>query len=441
MATRIQVRRDTLADWQAQNPTLNDGEPAWVSDRRVSIVGPGSFNTLWDEAQAIPDRAEAAATSAAASAAAAAGVSTFGIPSSVAALTDASPHNRNAANVLQPFYLALTNWRNAPCDIVVMGDSITEGYGNTVFDAAWRVQFTAALRRRVGQTVGGRGSIGLFQTNSISPGAPIWPVVLSGQTDFGSDQYGIKRYVRGLNTTGVATFALNGTSADIVYPTDSGFGVFSYAVDGGAATQVNQSGPAADGVRTRVTLGAAGPHSLVIRGVSGSPYVEGVIEYNGDETSGVRVHDGGHGGYRSDQWSTGGIDGVSKWPAAYKAMNADLLVIALGVNDVAQGKPVADYRTNMTSLLSTMRAVYSGPIVLLAYAAVQNQDAAWPTYVQAMYDLAAADGNAIVCDLTLRLPRYSNAALRAQSWFDSNHPTDAGHATIGAMFASFLSPS
>lgn len=53
MATRIQVRRDTLANWQSSNPTLADGEPAWVQDSKVLLTGDGStdFNTLWTASQ------------------------------------------------------------------------------------------------------------------------------------------------------------------------------------------------------------------------------------------------------------------------------------------------------------------------------------------------------------------------------------------------------
>ncbi|MCM3521793.1 SGNH/GDSL hydrolase family protein [Curtobacterium sp. P97] len=69
---RIRVRRDTLANWQEGNPTLEDGELVWVTDTRDLLAGPGSFDSLWDAAQSVPTRARAAADDAKASATSAA---------------------------------------------------------------------------------------------------------------------------------------------------------------------------------------------------------------------------------------------------------------------------------------------------------------------------------------------------------------------------------
>ena len=42
MADRIQVRRDTEADWESENPTLADGEPGYVTDTGELVFGDGS---------------------------------------------------------------------------------------------------------------------------------------------------------------------------------------------------------------------------------------------------------------------------------------------------------------------------------------------------------------------------------------------------------------
>jgi lysophospholipase L1-like esterase len=71
---QIRVRRDTLANWQAANPTLADGEPAWVTDTKDLITGDGesAFSELWSAATSVAGRAAASAVSAEASASAAA---------------------------------------------------------------------------------------------------------------------------------------------------------------------------------------------------------------------------------------------------------------------------------------------------------------------------------------------------------------------------------
>lgn len=45
---RIQLRRDTLSNWQTANPVLSLGEPAWVIDEKRLKIGDGStaFNSL-----------------------------------------------------------------------------------------------------------------------------------------------------------------------------------------------------------------------------------------------------------------------------------------------------------------------------------------------------------------------------------------------------------
>lgn len=45
MATQIQLRRDTAADWTSNNPTLAAGEVGWESDTGLLKIGDGS--TAW----------------------------------------------------------------------------------------------------------------------------------------------------------------------------------------------------------------------------------------------------------------------------------------------------------------------------------------------------------------------------------------------------------
>lgn len=47
MATRIQHRRGTAAQWTAANPILTSGEPGYETDTGVEKTGDGS--TLWND--------------------------------------------------------------------------------------------------------------------------------------------------------------------------------------------------------------------------------------------------------------------------------------------------------------------------------------------------------------------------------------------------------
>ena len=48
MPTKIQLRRDTAADWTSNNPTLSEGEFGWESDTNRFKIGDGSaaWNSL-----------------------------------------------------------------------------------------------------------------------------------------------------------------------------------------------------------------------------------------------------------------------------------------------------------------------------------------------------------------------------------------------------------
>ena len=48
MPTKIQLRRDTAADWTSNNPTLSAGEFGWESDTNRFKIGDGSsaWNSL-----------------------------------------------------------------------------------------------------------------------------------------------------------------------------------------------------------------------------------------------------------------------------------------------------------------------------------------------------------------------------------------------------------
>ncbi|UBQ02747.1 hypothetical protein [Curtobacterium sp. TXMA1] len=59
---QILFRRDTLANWQAANPVLAAGEPAYVTDTKDLLAGDGTsdFNALWSALQTADPKARLA---------------------------------------------------------------------------------------------------------------------------------------------------------------------------------------------------------------------------------------------------------------------------------------------------------------------------------------------------------------------------------------------
>ena len=48
MSSKIQLRRDLLANWQAANPILSAGEPSLVMDTNPPRLKIGDGQTLWN---------------------------------------------------------------------------------------------------------------------------------------------------------------------------------------------------------------------------------------------------------------------------------------------------------------------------------------------------------------------------------------------------------
>lgn len=300
----------------------------------------------------------------------------------------------------------------------------------------------SSLRSRFPVTgvTGGRGFIGAAKTGYTGT----WPVVAAGAV--GADQnYGPKRQAVTLSAAGHSlTFTLQGTSVDLMYGQATTTGTISYTIDGGAATTFNTAAGTSvvDGGKvTSISLGASGAHTLVVSYSSGGPcYIEGVVEYDGDETKGIRVHDAGHHGWTSTQWAN--RNGFTYWMASIKTLNPDLLIYALGANDVTGGVSAAQSLTNAQNILGYIRGTGCNPSVLVVpmFQRSETTAAAWADYVQNAYTLAASDPLIAVCDISARMPAAGLGTNSLSLYADTVHPTDKGHSMVADAILSAISP-
>lgn len=362
--------------------------------------------------------------------------SALGVPAGVQALTaSGKTANAKAATALQGWYARLAQRDTARADVVILGDSLTNGQGATQIGRRYTTRTATRLRQRLGLTAGG---VGYISASNTGESTFTWPAAAAGGTAPSQNtDYGVNRYITFLGSSGQAiTFTVTGDSVDIMSYNNAG--VFSYSVDGGAATNI----PGTSGVEvvTHVSLGSAGSHTVTLAWVSGSVFIDGLVVYNGDYTAGVHVHAGGHYGWSTVEW-TGGGTGSTQWPGAIAALTPDLIGIELGLNDITYPTTSADFQTNLANLIGYIRAGITDPdppIVLIAMPARQSTAATWPAYVDAMYAVAAADSKVLVCDLGQRVPGYD-----ADAWslyYDGVHPNDAGHALIADALTEFLLP-
>jgi lysophospholipase L1-like esterase len=351
---------------------------------------------------------------------------------------------------LMGWHAALAGRHYARANVVCLGDSITEGQGATAFAHTWPARLRDLLRARfpTAGVVGGRGFIGAASTGTLSY---TWPATVTGSPTYDTG-WGPKRhtpFLDGDGTPDLITYsALQGTAVDILWGRSSLSGTFRYRVDGGAWTSVDTSGTSQDGQLTRVTLGASGPHTLEIEAVTAAfkQIVSGVIEYDGDEASGVSVHDCSHFGWESTSWST--PTDADKWPSAIGALAPGLIVIMLGANDQWAGTAPSTFRTNVAGLIAALRGANIGPVpfppILLAMHAARGDGPfahTWDAYVTEAHSLARTDPLVTVADLTLG-PRFPGQA-DSPSWglyADAVHLSGKGYAYVADRLAALLAP-
>lgn len=347
---------------------------------------------------------------------------------------------------LTPWFAALANRQFARCNVICLGDSITEGQAASTFDNAWRSRLRDMLRSTFptpGVAGGGRGYLNLTGTGELSF---VWPSTISGAPPGVST--GPKGSGLQFNQAGhQVVYNLTGDFADIMWEQVPLGGTFSWKVDAGAATNVSTNGGSTvDGKLTRIALGG-GAHTLTLAWVSGTLNIDGVIEYNGDSAAGLQVHDCGHYGWQTSSWL-----GVSPWNAI-AALNPALVIITLGVNDQFLNVVPATYGANLASIISNIRGALSAPFpsfvlnMLPARTGQAGFTYPWQQYVNAAWNVAGADSSGIggaslvsVMDYTQgnRMPGADIDIYTLWQPADLVHPSNKGHQLLADYMTWYL---
>lgn len=336
------------------------------------------------------------------------------------------------ADALRPFLAALAS--GGAVDILAIGDSIVEGQSTTSVNNRWINVLTNTLRAQFQPQgiTGGRGYVPAWYalTTPTNQGFTLGGVA---NTDYQlGSTYGLgRRSAVLLTATGTMTLSFVGTSVDILFTRNTSSS-FEYTIDGGAAVPV-ASGAAG---HTKVSSAALiyGEHTLVITRTSGSPVIEGVMIYNGDENAGIRLWDGAHFGFTSASFS-----GNFNWGQSITSVGPELILLGLGVNDYGTNVTAATFKTNMLSIISQVRtkAATAPIVVVIDWQRPGSFTDSWSNYVTAMYEIAASDATVTIFDLTRRMIRGDLDDLGLLD-ADDIHLTDKGNKFVGNAISRFM---
>ena len=336
---------------------------------------------------------------------------------------------------MSTFNIGFHNWLTKITNVVLLGDSWTEGAGFTSFRNVWAEQLRTYLQSNSGSH--GSGIVPLHTSSGAWALTGTWNTLNNlGPYQNGSNAFGMLYQASGTANTAAMTVKYYGDHLLVYYATymDSGSG-FTVTIDG---TTTTTCGAATSASYTAATCSAAaaalGWHTAVIAPpATGNCYLYGAEWLVG--TTGLSVHNLGRGAARSEAFGTN--------PATQMAWlkqiggGVQLAVIALGVNDAGTSVPLATYQANLQAIITYLKTNFSpAPSILIldqgnasaTYAGSYPQSA----YTAIEQQLALANG-AMFLSVSRRWGAYTNASALGVMYSDGLHPNDAGHLDIAQM--------
>lgn len=348
-------------------------------------------------------------------------------------------------NALRTWHYALADRRYSPARIAAMGSSTTEGEGQTGYDRNYLARLRDILRSRYPSGVtGGENYVAAWG----NPSTFTWPVARSaGVTTDSNRGWGIKAVM--LNNTGqTLTYTFTGTSFQVWYSQYAGGGSFSVEVDSTVVATVNSNGVSDRNAKWTSAMLTAGPHTVIVRWVSGASYVHGIASFNGDENAGIHVYNGGHSGKRTQDF----LGDISAWAARLGTIQPHLVILQLGANDYMQSIPSLVMKENLKTIIGAVRDNCTTSPSFVIFGAPQMSGATYAepysNYVGAWLEIAAGDtgglgGSSAVTFFDLSRfqpsPYYDNSPSLYTA--DLTHSTNKGAAHVADMLASFLEPA
>lgn len=359
--------------------------------------------------------------------------------------------NATAAMPLFIFNQALAA-RN--CDILMLGDSKSEGQGASIITKRWQDQFRDSIRAKFGLT-GGIGYVPAWSSAAGTPTVASW--AYGGTVTNNGQETGLGRRQATLNASGTATITVDCTSVKLFFGRkNTSADAVSITIDGGEPATYTIPGTGggdttSGGMWTSPNLGP-GTHTIIVARTGGSVIFEGGFFYKGDETTGIRTWDGSHSGYLAHYFANADAHSP-KWQGVLPLIKPHLTIVAFGTNEwrTAMRTP-AQFQQDLTNLISAVRtkAAQNSSFVIVMYsspiAGGTTALAPWSEYVAAAYAVGVNDTSGIgggsgvaVLDMGSRQPQ----AEYPDPWglhTDGIHFTDKGNLLVMDAVLGFVTP-
>lgn len=350
--------------------------------------------------------------------------------------------------VLDPWFEAVGRDDRAAARVVVLGDSVSEGYGlSDHLERRWLDRVQAGLRTRSGTSGCPTSAGGWYGTTSLIPTdyrAPTLPdPLVTGPTE-PAPTLGPGGRGRTLEPGGAITWTVTADSVDIGYRTRFAGGPLRIEIDGtvpahGLAVPTDTDPRAERKVWSSGDLGP-GTHTVTVRNAlpATSPTwatVTDLTPFRGDRDRCVHVLDASRSGVSAQT--------IARTPTYLRdslSLDPDLLLVALGFNDLRADIPAAQFGSSLDSLVQQARGMgYEGPILLVGWFAPQHVPGqpAWSAYLRQMQARTVHEGVSFV-DLSAVLPP---ADPSSRYFIDGLHPSAAGQPLIAASLTEILAPN
>jgi lysophospholipase L1-like esterase len=326
-------------------------------------------------------------------------------------------------------------------DILVVGDSITEGFTASTLEKTYIHRLGRALAERFGM---GRGMY-----YPASPGGANYPNAAHNVwTKVGGTYYiasGLGLGDRAWYTTSAAdSIAINKIFASqfkVFFSASYMTGNARVYIDDVLAATVNTNVASQDVIEWTSAVLPPGLHSIRIQNDGATSFitVEGVTVIEEPNHS-VVINHASHSGYTAAGWSSPANVGIG-WDYSVSKTNADLIGVVLGINDETASQTPAQLAASIEAVVNrvlTAITTVADPSVFVVIEWANGTDVAgtWDPYVDAIKTMVASHDWGLV-DIDA-LVGYTTTDPYDLIQTDLVHPNDAGMRLWADAIAKYL---